>query len=89
MKRYVLLEDKTIIDRNKAQEFSVYDREPIKLQSDNLIDLAEVGDCVEFKDDIVYLSEGILNGYKWLGIEKVGIVALWKRNGDIMRRYER
>ena len=84
MKRYVLLENHEIVDTSKYKGgIRSY---LIKKETDNLLDLAEVGDCVEFKDDIVYLSEGILNGYKWLDIEKVGITALWIRNGDIMRR---
>ncbi len=97
MKRYVLL-GKIIIDRDKPQEDGVeYDIRHIKLQSDNLIDLAEVGDMVEIKDEI----EGIDFDYIPIITEfdvKVGkamnspfsfAVAIWKRNGDVMRRYER
>lgn len=84
MKRYVLTKDKTIRLATSQDERNAN----VDKTSDNILDFAEVGDMVEFKDDIVYLSEGILNGYKWLGIEKVGVIALWKRNGDVMRRYE-
>ena len=85
MKRYVLLENKEIVDRTKAQEFSVYDREPIKLQSDNLIDLVEDKDLIECG------NEGNVIQYDAIFDEITAyknIVAIWKRNGDVMRRYE-
>jgi hypothetical protein len=123
MKRYVLLEDKTIYDTSKYIEdedwgtcaievtgkYLTYYLLPnhtliqklgiIKLQSDNLLDLLEVGDCVE--DEEISQVINIFktdNGYKIIITNtktfetKLGcptIKAIWKRNGDVMRRYER
>ena len=99
MKRYVLLEDKTIIDTKDRPLFHIAEKTlwhnsmvqgTILNQSDNLIDLAEVGDMVEIVDeqglDYIHLTE------KWTVSEireDFEIIAIWKRNGDVMRRYER
>lgn len=85
MKRYVLTKD------DKTIRLSTPDDERnanVDKNSDNLIDLAEAGDMVEIIDeqglDYVHLTE------KWTVseiMEDFEIIALWKRNGDIMRRY--
>ena len=109
MKRYVLLEDKTIVDtRDTEFKYEVID-EPtlfrsksngyggvlgkIKLQSDNILDFAEVGDMVEFVDeqglDYIHLTEDFpASKVNELTLD-FEIIAIWKRNGDVMRRYER
>ena len=88
MKRYVLLENKEIVDRSKAQEFSVYDREPIKLQSDNLLDLLEVGDCYELRGGQIYSVDNDFELFQVSFHTEAPTTAIWKRNGDVMRRYE-
>ena len=96
MKRYVLLEDKTIIKVNKddyeifVNTISFGDTQlgQIKLQSDNLLDLAEVGDYYEDLAEVLhYIDMQVLGQFH--DYIALGIIALWKRNGDIMRRYER
>ena len=58
-------------------------------ESDNLIDLLEVGDCVE------HLVKGKTMIHHMVNINQVEFekdlnvcTAIWKRNGDVMRRYE-
>ena len=74
-------------------------------QSDNLIDLLEVGDCVELdneweilkvlrfnKDNEIVCMVRTSSGteeYRFYEYRKDYIKAIWKRNGDVMRRYER
>ena len=87
MKRYVMLEDKTIIDRQDTIYQNVNEILMVK-QSDNLIDLAEVGDCVEcsyglYNETYSINNDTQLNAFKGDNT----VVAIWKRNGDIMRRY--
>lgn len=98
VKRYVLLEDKTIADTKDsplyhiAQNHLWHNDRPqgtILKQSDNLIDLAEVGDCYETLDKEIYSIDNDFQLHQ-IHTQKNGkkyIIALWKRNGDIMRRY--
>ena len=100
MKQYVLLEDKRIIDTSK----NGFWRKEVIEESDNLIDLLEVGDFIELDNEWEILKilrfnknneivcmvrtssnteEYVLHDYR-----KKYIIAIWKRNGDIMRRYE-
>lgn len=99
VKRFVLLEDKTVVGTKDSRLFHIAEnilcnnnrpQGSILKQSDNLIDLAEIGDMVEIVDeqglDYIHLTE------KWTVSEireDFVIIAIWKRNGDIMRRYER
>lgn len=109
MKRYVMLEDKEIVDTTKEEwldiyesgwyekldeeylEWHGYDSSIAKIliakQSDNLLDLLEVGDCVEFKNGgIVYIP----NRHQLTKAKNIShlITAIWKQNHDTMRRYE-
>jgi hypothetical protein len=107
MKRYVLLDNGIIYDRNKLSKdrdwliLRILERidkgetnnlvRQIKLQSDNLIDLLEVGDCYETKDAEIYSIDNTyeLTEQKAFYSYNVNLInAIWKRNGDIMRRYE-
>jgi len=120
MKRYVLLDNDLIYDRTKLDKdkdwlilriLEKIDKgetdnlaRTLKHQSDNLIDLAEVGDMVELdnkweilkvlrfnKDsEIVCMVRTSSNTeeYALHDYRKKHITALWKRNGDVMRRYE-
>ena len=101
MKRYVLLEHGNIVDTKDRPLFHIEKNTlwhnsmlqgAILNQSDNIIDLAEVGDCVETVDTIEKVTriKGIYcftSGSHLIGVSR--ITALWKRNGDVMRRYER
>ena len=96
MKRYVLTKDKIIRLSNEYDDYDAY----IDKTSDDLLDLLEVGDCVEVLDDDVtemfcistqdILENTFRDYYEYMTKEeKECITAIWKRNGDIMRRYER
>ena len=98
MKRYVLLEDKTIIDTKDRPLFHIEENTlwhnsmfqgAILNQSDNLIDLAEVGDCYEIKGGQLYSVDDNFELCQIPFYIEVFITAIWKRNGDVMRRYER
>ena len=92
MKRYVMLDDKEIIGTKDMQHYIATN---IIKQSDNIIDLLEVGDMSEKidmagdtiieeirnQDDLVF-DKDFYNQSPDL------FTAIWKRNGDIMRRYE-
>ena len=67
--------------------------------SDNLIDLLEVGDCVELcnKNDevfIYHIADKEVYNNAMVDINDLAeegndyVKAIWKRNGDVMRRYE-
>ena len=100
MKRYVLLENNTITKVNK-DDYKIFvntlifgDTQlgKIKLQSDNLLDLLEVGGMVEIDNEgIDYIH--ITKDYPASKVNELTldfeIIAIWKRQGDIMRRYER
>ena len=99
MKRYVLLEDKTIVDRQDTIYQNVNEILMVK-QSDNLLDLLEVGDMLELKNKdnetfIFHMCDketynNTMDDIKDLTEEdNAYVVAIWKRNGDVMRRYER
>ena len=86
MKRYVMSKDKIIRLSNEYDDYDAY----IDKTSDNLLDLLEVGDCVETVDTIEKFTriKGIYcftSGSHLIGVSR--IIAIWKRNGDIMRRY--
>ena len=86
MKRYVLTKDKEIRLSNKYDDLNAN----VDKSSDNLIDLLEVGDCVEcdyglYNETYSVNNERQLNDFKGDNT----VVAIWKHNGDIMRRYER
>lgn len=94
MKRYVLTKDKTIRLSTPQDKLNA----DIDKTSDNLIDLAEVGDCVEWLYDNVtemfhiptqdVLENTFRDYYKYMTKEEQqSITAIWKRNGDVMRRY--
>jgi hypothetical protein len=88
MKRYVLTKDKIIRLSNEYDDYDAY----IDKTSDNLIDLLEVGDCYETKDAEIYSIDNTyeLTEQKTFYSYNVDLIkAIWKRNGDIMRRYER
>ena len=82
MKRYVMTKDKIIRLATPQDNLNA----AIDKTSDNLIDLLEVGDCVEMVDKEIY---SIVDKADLLAFAKdTKVVAIWKRNGDIMRRYE-
>ena len=94
MKRYVMLEDKEIVDTKDMESYIATD---ISKESDNLLDLLEVGDCMELEDDnrniIFHLFNQNTFDYAISDEfcdedDEAHIVAIWKRNGDVMRRYE-
>lgn len=88
MKRYVMLEDKEIVDTKDMISYIATD---ISKQSDNLLDLLEVGDIVErFTGWLAYLSDDFDVSYYKEKMKEYPerFTAIWKRNGDIMRRYE-
>ena len=101
MKRYVMLEDKEIVD-TWVQKYYINGVEGdvpenlIKKQADNLFDLLEIGDCIEVVDEdvtyIVGLTREVLFKAEVGHLHKLNemsvIKAIWKRNGDVMRRYE-
>jgi len=115
MKRYVLLDNDLIYDRTKLDKdkdwliIRILERidkgetdnlaRQIKLQSDNLIDLLEVGDCVELcnKNDevfIYHIADKEVYNNAMVDINDLAeegndyVKAIWKRNGNVMRRYE-
>ena len=104
MKRYVLLENNTITKVNKDDYkifvntliFGDTQLGKIKLQSDNLLDLLEAGDMVEIKDEredidfdyIPMITEFDIKQGKAMKSPFSFAVAIWKRSGDVMRRYE-
>lgn len=83
MKRYVLTKDKTIRLSTQQDELNAN----VAKTSDNLLDLAEDDDLLEIKHDgIDYVF--VTKDYPVSKIlEYFEITALWKRNGDVMRRY--
>ena len=84
MKRYMLLGDKSIVDTNKYTQQQLLFTKSIK-ESDNLLDLLEVGDCIEdVNEDIRNI--GHYGDIEWA--KENNIQAIWKRHNDIMRRYE-
>ena len=89
MKRYVLTKDKTIYDTAKMPTIDFSNHADIDKSSDNIIDLAEVGDCVEcnyglYNETYSINNDTQLNAFKGDNT----VVAIWKRDGDVMRRYE-
>jgi len=100
MKRYVLTKDKIIRLSNEYDDYDAY----IDKTSDNILDLLEVGDCVELDNEWEILkvlrfnkdnemvcmvrTSSSTEEYRFYEYRKVYIKAIWKRNGDIMRRYE-
>lgn len=88
MKRYVLTKDKEIRLSNEYDDLNAN----VDKSSDNLIDLLEVGDMVEIVDeqglDYIHLTESFpASKVNELTLD-FEIIAIWKRNGDVMRRYE-
>lgn len=112
MKRYVLLEDKRIFNGAEIVDAGNYNGKRVihsddkgyflgymEKETDNLIDLLEVGDCVELynKNDetfIYHMSDKEAYNNAMTDIndlteeDNIYVKAIWKRNGDIMRRYE-
>ena len=94
LKRYVLLNDDTIIDQVTQPKELIYFHE-VKKTSDNILDLVEVGDMVANTYDILVYVLGIIiiDGKVWsfdclhelLGAGD--ITAIYKRqpNGDYKR----
>ena len=81
MKRYVLTKDKEIRLSNKYDDLNAN----VDKSSDNLIDLLEDKDLIECG------NEGNVIQYDAIFDEITtykNVVAIWKRNGDVMRRYE-
>jgi hypothetical protein len=58
----------------------------IERQSDNLLDLLEVGDCIENTDGDIFSANNLFE--KEMMKRWANNKAIWKRNGDIMRRYQ-
>jgi hypothetical protein len=83
-----MLEDKSIVD---TTESGFYPKEVVK-SSDNLLDLLEVGDMVELDYGVpLYIYNINKKFIEVLPNERVFFdepIAIWKRNGDVMRRYE-
>jgi hypothetical protein len=101
MKRYILLEGKIIIDTKDRPLFHIEENTlwhnsmlqgAILNQSDNLLDLLEVGDMVEFVDEQGLDYINLTEDYPASKVNELmldfEITAIWKRNGDTMRRYE-
>ena len=95
MKRYVMLEDKVIIDISKSDKYKIHEdtlwhnsmlQGTIIKQSDNLLDLLEVGDCWETIDNEIYSIDNERELRHQRAFYKTK--AIWKRNGNVMRRYE-
>ena len=95
MKRYVMLEDKKIVDTKGDNNWKIYEdtlwhnsmlQGTIIKQSDNLIDLLEIGDCVEDSEGDIFSANNLFE--KEMMKRWDNNKAIWKRNGDIMRRYE-
>ena len=84
MKRYVLTKDKTIYDTTKMPTIDFSKNANVDKSSDNLLDLAEVGDMLEHKD---FPNEYFSITNEWKVTKLEGVTAIWKRNGDVMRRY--
>ena len=94
-----MLKDKTIFDRNKMPTIK-FDRDAsVEKTSDNLLDLLEVGDCVELCNKngetfIYHMADKEAYNNAMVDIndlteeDNAYVKAIWKRNGDIMRRYE-
>lgn len=103
MKRYVLLENGAIVDRNK-HIYQLADEILMVKQSDNLLDLVEAGDLIEMDNEWEMLkvlgfdnkgnivcdvrTSSSIETYVFKEYRKKFVLAIWKRNGDIMRRYE-
>ena len=83
MKRYVLTKDKEIRLRTEQDDLNAN----VDRSSDNILDFAEYDDLLEIENDgtdYVFVTKEypvseIVKDYK--------VIALWKRNGDVMRRY--
>ena len=104
MKRYVLL-DKEIVDTSENEFYNIsrinkkdnlykdgFHLGTVNIQSDNLLDLLEIGDMIEWGGDFgldnnitMLTNDTILEFYK---NNPHSAIAIWKRNGDVMRRYE-
>jgi len=97
MKRYVMLEGKNVVDTKdrlfRIEENTLWRNSMLQgailKQSDNLLDLLEVSDCVEcnyglYNETYSINNDTQLNDFKGDNT----VVAIWKRNGDVMRRYE-
>ena len=77
------LKTKVIIDTKELPKVELSDDDIILNQSDNLLDLLEVGDCVEDANEDI---EHVKNNEQLIWVKGFA-VAIWKRNGDVMRRY--
>jgi len=108
LKRYVLLNNNVIYDMKNDYDVKKYNmvknasalHYQFKTTSDNILDLAEVGDCVESAFGGIgavmeFLEqEGKSKRYRKYGsndfcyLENPCNIALWKRNGNTMTRYE-
>lgn len=92
MKRYVMLEKEIFDTKNELDLFYVKKKENfITKQTDNLIDLLEVGDLVELDYGVpLYIYNINKKFIEVLPNDRVFFdepIAIWKRNGDVMRRY--
>jgi len=80
-----MLKDKTIFDRNKIPTIKFDKDASVDKESDNLLDLLEDKDLIECGNEGNVIQYDII--YDEIATYK-NIVAIWKRQGDIMRRYE-
>ena len=103
MKRYVLLEDKRIFNGAEIVDAGNYNGKRVihsddkgyflgymEKESDNLIDLLEVGDMVEYinnENGLVKYEIAMDNNVLLYFKKYTVVIAIWKRNGDVMRRY--
>lgn len=85
MKRYILTKDKIIYDTTKMPTVNFDLDTSVDKESDNLLDLIEDKDLIECGNEGNVIQYDII--YDETTTYK-NIVAIWKRNGDIMRRYE-
>ena len=101
MKRYVLLEDKSIYDTketnmvqagirimpDKSKKEYINGKKVLKY-ADNILDLVEVGDMVEIEDvGICFINRSDKKDF-YRNMVSVKVEALWKRQGDTFKRYE-
>ena len=84
MKRYVMTKDKTIYDTTKMPTINFSLNADIDKTSDNLLDLLEDKDLIELGNEEYVVQYDTIK--KYLHAYK-NIIAIWKRNGDVMRRY--
>ena len=85
MKRYAMNKYRIVYDTHRMRTIDWGAKDSIIKSSDNPIDLVEAGDLLEFANNTLLpiYEEDLpgINKYK-------NVVAIWKRGGNMMVRYE-